>query len=74
MEAKTEELHTALWIVCFHLRHGNDLLALDRLKGFDVRYYVIMLLASVDLQYLSSCLTNTRVKGNAWPGRVFSWH
>ncbi|XP_065183575.1 uncharacterized protein LOC135814394 isoform X1 [Sycon ciliatum] len=30
-----EELRAALWIVCFHLRHGNDLLALDRLKGFD---------------------------------------
>ena len=36
MEKFHEELSNALWLVRFQLRHGNDLLVLDRLKGFDV--------------------------------------
>eukprot|EP00117_Sycon_ciliatum_P006053 scpid32382/ scgid9751/ Puratrophin-1; Pleckstrin homology domain-containing family G member 4; Purkinje cell atrophy-associated protein 1 len=34
MEKFHEELSGALWLVRFQLRHGNDLLVLDRLKGF----------------------------------------
>ena len=36
LKAQEGEIAQALWVIKFHLRHGNDLLALEKLRQFDV--------------------------------------